>query len=249
MIELKLHKTIINSKHFGYWSNEIKNPRRVSLLMSPGPCSGKFFKNFEKYLNPKDLWICPDYPGRGYSLPQTDNSIDSISESVKLFLKDLGISNIYLIGFSYGTQIATLLTKKKDIEIEKIILVASGQYYNDFLRMILKTAFGLLCYSEKFMLVARNLINKISNIPNKNLKELNMQWLSTLKYEVPNDFITNIPTIFVDFNKDNCVVRKSRNTLRKIFVNHKSYLLDKKHPVKKIDFEEVFLKLWNIIYE
>ncbi len=249
MIKLKLHKTKINGQQFGYWSNGIKNPRRTCLLLAPGSHSGKFFKNFERYFDSRDLWICPDYPGRGYSLPQLDNSINSTSETVAQFINVLKLDNLNLIGFSYGTQIATQLIRNDDKKYKKIILIASGRYYSNNLRKLLISFFDLIGNFKLLMQLIRNLIRKVSYIPNKNLKELNMQWLSTLKYKIPVDFATNVPTIFVDFNKDQCVVRESRDVLRKVFANYKSYSLDKKHPVKKADFDEVFIKLWKTIYE
>ena len=249
MINLKLHKTNVNNKRFGYWSNDIKNPRRTSLLLSPGAYSGKFFKNFEKYLSDTDLFICPDFPARGFSEPQGDNSVNGMANTIDKFISILNLNNIYLIGFSYGTQIATELLKINEKRFKKAILIASGEFFNTITRVILKIIFMPFLFSGTLRNKIRKYVLKYIYVPNKNLKEINLQWISTLSYKIPKNKIIYTPTIFVDFEKDQYVTKTSKNNIKEVFINSRTIIVDKIHPSNITNFDRLFKIYWKKIYE
>jgi pimeloyl-ACP methyl ester carboxylesterase len=167
MIKLKLRKIRINGRQFGYWSNETKNSRRTCLLLSPGAYSGKFFRNYEKYFSDRDLFICPDFPARGFSELQEDNSISGITKTIDKFICELGLTNTYLVGFSYGTQIATELLKINEERFRSVILVASGEFFNKLSRVILKVIFIPFLFSDTLRYKIKKYVLKYIFVPNK----------------------------------------------------------------------------------
>lgn len=249
MIKLKLHKIIIDNKKFGYWSNDIKNPRRICLLLSPGSYSGKFFKNFEKYFSDKDLYICPDFPARGYSEPQDNNSIKGVTETITKFIDALCLKDIYLAGFSYATQIATELLNINEKRFKKVIFVASGEFFSTVKRIVLKIIFLPLMFSNVLRYKIRRYVLPYIYVPNKNLKEINLQWLSTLDYKISTKQIITIPTVFLDFINDQYVTSKSKFKLKQFFINSKTITVNEIHPSNIINFDRLFKNYWEKIYE
>lgn len=250
MNSLKLYTIEIEGKTVGYWSNNIREPRKVFLLLSPGAYSGKFFTNFEKYFSKNDLLICPDYPARGFSEPQKDNSVEAIAKSVDKFLTTLSLNkNINLVAFSYGTQVATELIKINGRRFEKVILIASGEFFGILARICLRIMFGLLLVSKKSQHVIKKYVLRYLYVPSKNLNDINLQWLSTLNYKIPKTEKVDLPAILVDFAKDKFVTKRSKSKIRELFVNYKTLTVDGLHPSDISDYDKFFKNNWKLIYE
>lgn len=70
--------------------------------------------------------ICPDLRGYGDSSYNTPvNTIHDFADDIAMFLKELNISEAYIVGWSLGGCVAQSLTARYDFT-KKLILIASG---------------------------------------------------------------------------------------------------------------------------
>ena len=76
-----------------------------------------------KILSAKNRVIIPDLPNHGNSLHTNSLNYDYICDTIVSFLKTNNIDKPIVIGHSYGGKIALNLVAKKNIDIEKIVLI------------------------------------------------------------------------------------------------------------------------------
>lgn len=251
MIELKHKKIVVNNKQIGYWINENEKPRNIFVFLSPGPSSGDFFTHYSDKFSDRDLFIFPDYPGRGISDTQSDNSIEGIATAIDNLIVKLCYKQIILVGLSFGSQIATSLLKN-NLESKYIagVLVASGEYFTPILRSLMFVPFKIFTYSHRLRMRVNYFLKRnkiIEFLPKRNLKEINLQWISTLQYKIPKNIQVETPVVFVDYALDRYVNVQSRVKLRKMFVNSVTEVIKQGHPYDYAEFDS-FFQLFNKIY-
>lgn len=224
-----------------YWSNMPDHYTRSYLFLSSGFNTGEQFVNIDRYFDDDDLIIAIDYPGRGGSTAIKSNKPSNIAKHVSQLLADLGLNNIDVVAYSYGTQIALELLQSKNIQIQNLLLVAPGQYFNKAARFFLRTYFEMIAKSNKMMALTRKMIlkaNIFTGFPTSNLNHVNDQWIETLKFKIPY-ISSDTPTMIIHFADDSIVDRKSRSKVEKIFINSNIKLLSGRHPIMQSDFEKI----------
>ncbi len=224
-----------------YWSNIPDHYARAYLFLSSGFNTGEQFVNIDRYFNDDDLIIAIDYPGRGGSTAIKSNKPSNIAKHVAQLSADLGLNNIDVVAYSYGTQIALELLQYKNIQIQNLLLVAPGQYFNKAARFVLRSYFEMIAKSNKMMELTRKIIlnmTTFSGFPTANISHINDQWIETLKFKIPN-ISSDTPTMIVHFADDRIVDRKSRSKVEKIFEKPNIQILSGGHPVMKSYFETI----------
>lgn len=104
---------------------EIHGSGKKSIVILPGwGNTRETFELFINYFREKYRIIIIDYPGFGKSsFPKRDLDINDYAQLIKEFLEDLGIFNPIIIAHSFGGRIATLLSSKYHIKIEKMVFM------------------------------------------------------------------------------------------------------------------------------
>ncbi len=243
MNKLKHKLLTINKINYGYWTNDISNYKSIYILLSPGAYSGDFFNYYVDYLPKGNLYIIPDYPSRGLSADIKDNGVDSVANFVCDLIKELKIEKVNIIALSYGTQVVIQMIVRSCFKINKIILVAPGEYYLGIFRKLLKFIFAPLLVIPSIHKFIRNIILKLGfmdYLPDTKLDFILKQWMGTLSYSYPKDFISDVETIVVNYSEDSYVSKSSLVKLNNIFTNSKTTLLKGKHPTKISSFGSFF---------
>ena len=223
----KFTKKVFKSKNtqFSYWSNGVKNPLNIYILLAPGASGGGFFKNIIKLFPKNNLIISFDYPGRGSSIPISDNSIYSISKEVLNYIKCLKlIKKPYLVGLSYGTAVATELVKIDSSIFKELILVAPGEFIDKKYHFIIKLIFLPAKFSENIRKFYRAVLVKylssvFKTFPKKNLKSILYQWLGIIEYNLDTNFTCKLPCTILAYSHDQLIRKGSILKVKKIFPN------------------------------
>ena len=225
--------------------NDVRNYELTYLLLAPGSSSGNFFDAFFKFFPQNELVIAPDYPGRGMSPTQADNSINAVALAIDKALREINASNVTIVALSYGTQIAIELAKLNPKIYKQILLIAPGPFFSNISRKLLTILFVipnyvtvLLPYYRK-LVIFLGLFNK-DEFPDKNLREMNEQWLSNINYELSYKKILSIPIKVYKYIDDVYSKKDSENTLHGLFSNLVEVEINDKHPVTKEDYLKVF---------
>lgn len=238
---LQKFATLVDGVETCYWSNMPDQFKRSFLFLSSGFNTGEQFVNIDRYFNHDDLILAIDYPGRGGSMAIKSNKPIAIAKHVAKLLSDLNLNTINVVAYSYGTQIALELLNFENILIQKLLLVAPGQYFNKATRIILRTYFEMIAKSNALMELTRKILLKtkvFSGFPTSNLNHLNDQWIETIKFEIP-DISSDTSTMIVYFTDDKIVDRRYGSKVEKIFYNPNIQNFSGKHPISKSDFEKM----------
>ncbi|HEX2407717.1 MAG TPA: alpha/beta hydrolase [Nitrososphaeraceae archaeon] len=120
-------KTIEVEKHqIRYYdiSNSSLNLTPIVLLHGLGGSADRW-KKVIPYLSTKYRLIIPDIIGFGYSeKPHVEYTIDFFINFIKKFLNLLNISDVYMMGSSFGGLLALEYAIKYEAEIKKLVLVS-----------------------------------------------------------------------------------------------------------------------------
>jgi len=69
--------------------------------------------------------LCPDLPGHGFSDPVSECSLGSFVETLNLWVSQVGLQEISLLGWSFGGQLAIQAVADDLLAVEKLLLVAT----------------------------------------------------------------------------------------------------------------------------
>lgn len=121
--------------------------------------SRQTFQVLQKYLTQYNV-IIPDFPGFGSShTPTTARWVPEYAKWLDIFLQKLGITQCSVIAHSFGGRVVIDLYQMHTVQIDKLILIASGWY-----RPPITT-------KGKLFLFIKNLTDKL--------------WLTKLMYNTP----------------------------------------------------------------
>jgi len=214
--------------------------KRTYLFLSPGASDSTFFVPYLKYLK-SNSYLIPDYPGRGDSDPQVDNSVSGIAKAINSLVEALAIRDVTIIAFSYGTQISLELAKLNPAKYKQLHLVAGGQFYKPYQRYLYNYLFSVPFFLGLSASFVRALLIKLHVIddafPTKNLVEICAQWRGTLAFAYPKEYM-EVPIYLYKFASDSIVYPSSVESLAKVSNIKQIHLLQGNHPMKLLDYSE-----------
>jgi pimeloyl-ACP methyl ester carboxylesterase len=224
----------IDGLQYSYWTNGVVNPQKILVMLPPSSSTGDYFGRYAQVFPKNTLIIAPDYPGRGLTDPVSEfDTIPRLTNRVAVLLKYLfGEKKFDVIGPSFGGMIATELSRDKDLKIEKVFLVATGEFFAPDQKYMYHFLFYPATVSESIRnkyvnwLLARNYFG---NLKNTSIVDLLEQGLSTIDYKIDTNYQTDTPLEIVIFNKDNVVQPGSKAKLEQVFNNYKEYYFDLTH--------------------
>jgi pimeloyl-ACP methyl ester carboxylesterase len=212
------------------------------------------------YLAGKYRLIIPDIIGFGYSeKPHVDYRIDFFINFIKKFLTELNISNINLIGSSFGGLLALEYAIKYETEIKKLVLVSPAgmmRYVSTTLKHYISAALYptyenvLRAYQE--MIYNSSMVSKesIQDFINRmNLPNSKYAFMSTLMSFNDHPTLTdrlkiNIPTLIIWGRNDKLIPVRYAKKFK--IPNSKIVLLDNcghyPHIEKIEEFTKILLK-------
>jgi pimeloyl-ACP methyl ester carboxylesterase len=212
------------------------------VFLAPGPSDSSYFSRYINDYLENVNYLIPDYPGRGKSSCQKDNSVQGVARSLDSLFDALNVNNITLIGFSYGTQVSVELLKINPSRYKEVHLAAVGQFYKLGKRFLFKLPFYLPMVFPKLQNIFRSLLIRFNifgeDFPQKNLGAICDQWLNTLnyKYDLPQKYSVPI-TLYIYLN-DQIVDSDSLIALRDSFINLKEVKLKGSHPGTLEEYSE-----------
>jgi pimeloyl-ACP methyl ester carboxylesterase len=240
----------INNLKYSYWSNNVKSPKSVLVMLPPSSATGDYFGKFVGVLPERTLVIAPDYPGRGLTdgIPEFDNA-PLIAARIGILLENiLGKKSFVLVGPSFGGMIATELIKDKNLNVSKLFLIATGEFFASDQKAMYKAIFYPASISEKIRNRYVSLLtsgNVFDNLKNTNIQDMLEQWITVIDYKIDMNNRSKIPTTIVVFEKDNVVQKESIDKLKKVFVNNKVVNLNLEHVSMSFFNGEIIVLLKN----
>lgn len=208
---------------------------KIILLIAPGLMDSSFFKQFIPGFPNHYRFIAPDLPGRGKTdVSDRFNSIDSLADfCIEFMNKVIGEEKKYSIfAISYGTAVATEMTKKTDFRVDAVVLGGAGEYLNQPLKTIAKVLILPGLISDKITKIYIDLISiffqVLRDFPRKNAKSLAFQYLSALNYKIKFNKPSSTTAVIINFNLDYIISNRSLSKLYKYYSNH--HLIDGEVP-------------------
>jgi pimeloyl-ACP methyl ester carboxylesterase len=117
-----LHTTSINERKVTYWEGGAPNGTPVVLIHGLGG-DHRGLLNCIASLTDRRLLV-PDLPGYGQSEPfKGDHTLEAYADFIDAFLKQLTITNIVLVGYSFGGTIALTYSKEYPGRLQQLILL------------------------------------------------------------------------------------------------------------------------------
>ncbi|GIX41720.1 MAG: lipase [Leptospiraceae bacterium] len=123
--ELYLKKTKIQNYEIEYYYGGIKKPYFL-LIHGLGVDKNSFYDFAKHIVNHYHLKVLlPDIPGQGKTkrIYERNYSIENIADFLYLFLKQMNISKVILVGNSMGGHIATVFSLKYPQNVKTLILI------------------------------------------------------------------------------------------------------------------------------
>jgi pimeloyl-ACP methyl ester carboxylesterase len=228
-------KTVyVKGERYSYWTNGVLYPRKVVVMLPPSTATGDYFGKYVEKLPKNVLVIAPDYPGRG--LTDGLKSFDTIplmSYRVGILLKQLiGNRNFDIVAPSFGGMIGTALVKDKDLRIDKIFLIATGEFFAPDQKFMYKVLINPARTSEKIRAKYVDILtsgNVFNNLQSTNIGDMLEQLITTIDYKIDTSRVLDTPAIIITFNKDNVVQAGSSAKLEQVFINSNVINLDLTH--------------------
>lgn len=237
--------TIIDGIEYSYWTNKVTKPSKILVMLPAGPSTGNTFEKYAENLPSNVLIIAPDYPGRGHTddIPEVD-TIPRIAKRMSILLQNvLGERHFQLVAQSFGGTVGTELVKENKLKIDKLFLIATGEFFAPDQKIIYHILFFPATLSNKFRVFYENFLTEhlhiFRDMKNESLKDILEQWLTILDYKIEDNFESKIDTIIVIFEKDKIVQYQSKTKLEKIFKNYKEFRLDLSHISRSFEDESL----------
>ena len=230
--------------------SEIKgNGHNVVLLHGWGMHGGLWGK-FNELLSRDCQTHTIDLPGYGFSHKMNNEfTLDAITEVVEEYIKHIG-KPVSLIGWSLGGLITLNILQRKNIDIDKVVLIATTPSFtkkNDWVNAIEQTVFDGFAKDlqddyKKTLKRFLSLQTRGSDLSRDELRELNknlnsrsepnikalengLKILSAtdLRHEKQNE----ISTMIVLGEKDTLIPLSVKNEFEKMFSNLEQFILEK----------------------
>jgi pimeloyl-ACP methyl ester carboxylesterase len=237
--------TIIDGMKYSYWTNGIENPEKIVVMLPPSTNTGDIFENAMSVVPKRVLVIAPDYPGRGDTdeIKELD-TMPAIAMRTSRLLKSLvGEKSVYIIAPSLGGAIGTEIVKENELNVKKIFLIATGEFFAPDQKFIFRILFTPPIYSERLRNSYENfIIGKLglfTNVKRGSTKNILEQVLAVINYKVDTSFTTNIPTVIVTLTEDKLVDPKSLIKLQEVFKNSNVFSIKATHDRKLFSSEEM----------
>ena len=237
-------------------SNSSLNLPPVLLLHGLGGSADRW-KTVIPYLSTKYRLIIPDVIGFGYSeKPHVEYSVDFFINFIKKFLNILNISEVNLIGSSFGGLLALEYAIKYEAEIKKLVLVSPAgmmRYVSTTLKHYISAALYptfenvLRAYHE--MMYDSNKVSEesIQDFINRmNLPNAKYAFMSTLmafneQPQLRDRLKINIPTLIIWGRNDTLIPIRYAKKFK--IPNSKIVILDHCGHYPYIEKTEEFVKL------
>jgi pimeloyl-ACP methyl ester carboxylesterase len=214
----------INGERYSYWSNNVVKPKRIVVMLPPSAATGDYFGKYTNVFPSDVLIVAPDYPGRGMTdsikvfdtVPLLSNRVATLLEYV------LGKNSFDIVAPSFGGMIGTELSKNSSLKINKLFLIATGEFFAPDQKFMYRLLFYPATLSEDLRAKYVSLLtswNVFANLQNTNIKDMLEQWLATLDYKIDISSRITVPTTIIVFDKDNVVQSESRSKLKEVFIN------------------------------
>lgn len=179
------------------------------VLIPPGLGQASHFDDLVKNLEDKYFVITINLPGVGLSESES-GELKDLALYISELLNKLEIKNPAILGESYGGSLAIEIERL--INVKKLILLGSGEYFNPFNRFIFEILFLPALKSKVLRRSYAKLINPLGifnfkEFSDLQLLQINKRWISVLNYTIDSsESIT--PVIYYLANRD-IVVNKS----------------------------------------
>lgn len=225
---------IINGDNYSYWTNGVRDPEKIVVMLPPSTATGEYFGRYSEVFGPNILVISPDYPGRGLTTKIEEfDTVPRLASKISVLLQEvLGQKKFILVGPSFGGMIATQLVREPDLNIEKVILIATGEFFAKDQKSLYSLIFYPGTFSEKFLNNYVEIIHKtqiFDNLEYLSVEDMLEQWLTTLDYKIDTSVGINTPAVLIAFTEDNVIREGSIEKLEKLFSNRKTYYLNLTH--------------------
>jgi len=116
------HHFLINGKETFYWKKN-SNLKKVVVLLHGFPGNHRVVTDMAEGLKDYRI-IIPDLPACGESEPlEQKHILKNYSEWLNLFLKNLKIDSLSLIGYSFGSRVAVTFASERPETINKLVLI------------------------------------------------------------------------------------------------------------------------------
>lgn len=248
-LELKQQICKVKGKRMSYWKRGSEKKGKNIILLAPGSYGGDFFQSFATMISDEYTLIAPDYPGRGFSDELIEHdTFDLIAQSMIDLIRFLDVTDAILVGVSFGTAVANEILNTREDLFEQAILVAPGEFFSDIQDAVLKTIFFPSKFSDSIRKLYRYLLIKFFHmkLPQKNLKSILEQWISTLDYRIEKRKKLTLPVVLIHFKNDQIIPKDSISKLKEIYTNHVEEIIGGDHPlsaqIPKELIEEVYRK-------
>ena len=240
---------MVKDVKLSYWDNINIQANNTIILLSPGAADGSHFKNYIKYFPSNVRLIAPDFIGRGGSDEvKKFNSIELVTDYTYQFIKSLKLNNIICLGVSFGTMIINELMKMDNKKlIKKVILIAPGEYidkkYRKLIEIIAKPALRYENVRNLYKYLIDHYSSYFKGLPDKNLKSITEQLISTVRYKLEFNKPTDIPAIVVTLKNDKIVDKDSIIKIKNFYINHEVIEVNIDHVVNMETIEEIQVDL------
>lgn len=224
----------INDEKYSYWTNSVVSPRKILVMLPPSSATGDYFGKYAATV-PKDILIvAPDYPGRGLTDGiESFDTVPAISKRIGILLKALLVDNNFdIIAPSFGGMIGTELARDSDLKIDKIFLIATGEFFAKDQKFMYRALFYPATISERARSRYVSLLtggDLFPNIDSSNIEDILEQWLTTMDYKIDTTRKSKVLAIIISFNRDNVVQPGSVSKLQKVFINNSVINIDLTH--------------------
>jgi pimeloyl-ACP methyl ester carboxylesterase len=151
--------------HYEYYKNSTNKP---TLLLIHGFLSSTFsFRRLIPLLVDHFTVIAIDFPpfGKSGKSKNFTYTYHNIAKTILLFLEELNIKNVILIGHSMGGQLSLHIAKQHPKIVEKIILLCSSAYLKPAKKTIIFSSYiPFFHHYVKFWLARKGVINNLLNV-------------------------------------------------------------------------------------
>lgn len=243
-MEINLNSLISDGQEFFYWVSETEEFNKTIIYFPPGFTNGWNIHRLEGPIFPRSRIIGIDYPGRGMmSLYQNHNQITQIAKYCVDFIEAMDIENPIFIGHSFGTAVVTETIRYAPSLAKLIVLLQPGEFVGTGLHQManlaLKTAYKNDEFREQIISLYRQFVSAEAGKENvwQNHKAINEQAIAINNYQVDTSLHTNVKTLMVHSKKDELVRPRSREKLKKVFLNRIELEIDRRHTIREIDLE------------
>ena len=230
--------------------SEVKGSGHNVVLLHGWGMHGGLWGKFNELLSRDCQTHTLDLPGYGFSNKiNNEFTLDAITEVVEEYIKNIG-KPVSLIGWSLGGLITLNILQRKNITLDKIVLIAATPSFtkkDDWVSAIEQTVFD--AFAEDLQIDYKKTLKRFlslqtrgSDLSRDDLRELNknlnsrsepnikalengLKILSTadLRHEEKND----IPVMIVMGEKDTLVPLSVKHEFEKMFFNIEQLIIEK----------------------